>query len=54
MVPLRHIVKEVKKVMQDVKVSVGQYTRQQHSGRGPLLLSGELLGLEEGLLQLCG
>lgn len=45
---------EVEKVAQDPEVSVGQHTGQQHGGGGPLLLSGQLLGLEKGLVQLCG
>lgn len=52
--PLGHVLEKVKKVTQGSKVSVWQHTGQQHGGRRPLLLSGELLGLEEGLLQLCG
>lgn len=52
--PLRHIVEEVKKVTQGCEVSVWQHAGQQHGGRGPFLLCRELLGLEEGLLQLCG
>lgn len=38
---------------QDTNGSVWQHTGQQHGGRGPLVLCGELPGLEEGILQLC-
>lgn len=37
---------------QSAEVFLGQYRRQQHGGGGPVQLGGELLGLEEGLLQL--
>lgn len=52
--PGRHVLEEVKKVSEGGEVPVGQHAGQQHGGRGLLLLAGELLGLEKGLLQLRG
>lgn len=45
---------EVEKVVQSGDVSIRQHTGEQHGGRGALLLGGKLLGLDKGLLQLCG
>lgn len=52
--PGRHVLEEVKKVSKGGEVPVWQHARQQHSGGGLVLLAGELLGLEKGLLQLRG
>ena len=43
---------EVKKVTQDAEVLLRQNARQQQHGRRPVLLFGELLGFEQGLVQL--
>ena len=51
-IPQGNEVDKVKKVTQDAEVPLRKNAGQQQHGRPPVLLGGELLGFEQGLVQL--
>jgi len=50
--PQRDVVQEVEEVAQDAEVALRQHAGEHQHGGAAVLLRGELLGLQQGLVQL--